>query len=98
MVQSELPISVLFYRQAGALLSAMTTPRRFQSKLLSERLSKRRDHVVRTISRRHSAERFQRRIQLAQRLDYDAAAPAGVKALGAVYSYIMHSGLPKCTS
>lgn len=30
-----------------------------------------------------------------QRLDYYAAAPAGMKALGSVYGYIMESGLPK---
>ena len=29
------------------------------------------------------------------RMDYEAAAPAGVKALGAVYGYITQSGLPK---
>lgn len=31
---------------------------------------------------------------MTQRLDYAAAAPAGVKALGGVYGYIMQSGLP----
>ena len=29
-----------------------------------------------------------------QRLDYDAAAPAGMKALGAAYGYVQKSGLP----
>jgi len=29
------------------------------------------------------------------RMNYEAAAPAGVKALGAVYSYVAQSGLPK---
>ena len=29
------------------------------------------------------------------RLDYKAAAPAGMKALGGVYGYVAHSGLPK---
>jgi AhpD family alkylhydroperoxidase len=32
---------------------------------------------------------------MTQRMDYDAATPAGAKALGAVYGYIMQSGLPK---
>jgi AhpD family alkylhydroperoxidase len=32
---------------------------------------------------------------MTQRLDYTAAAPAGMKALGGVYSYIMQCGLPK---
>jgi AhpD family alkylhydroperoxidase len=31
---------------------------------------------------------------MTQRMDYNAAAPAGVKALGSVYGYIMQSGLP----
>jgi AhpD family alkylhydroperoxidase len=30
-----------------------------------------------------------------QRMDYNAAAPAGVKALGGVYGYILQSSLPK---
>jgi AhpD family alkylhydroperoxidase len=30
-----------------------------------------------------------------QRLDYTAAAPAGMKALGGVYGYVMQCGLPK---
>ena len=30
-----------------------------------------------------------------QRLDYAAIAPAGVKALGSVYGYIVQSGLPR---
>ena len=29
-----------------------------------------------------------------QRLDYTAIAPAGIKALGSVYGYIVQSGLP----
>jgi AhpD family alkylhydroperoxidase len=32
---------------------------------------------------------------MTQRLDYNAASPAGMKALGGVYGYIMQSGLPK---
>jgi alkylhydroperoxidase family enzyme len=36
-----------------------------------------------------------RRTQLTQRLNYDAATPAGVKAHGVVYDRIIHSGLPK---
>jgi AhpD family alkylhydroperoxidase len=32
---------------------------------------------------------------MTQRMDYNAATPAGVKALGGVYGHIMHSGLPK---
>jgi AhpD family alkylhydroperoxidase len=31
---------------------------------------------------------------MSQRLDYTQIAPAGVKALGGVYSYVMQSGLP----
>jgi AhpD family alkylhydroperoxidase len=31
---------------------------------------------------------------MTQRLDYTNVAPAGVKALGGVYGYITHSGLP----
>jgi AhpD family alkylhydroperoxidase len=31
---------------------------------------------------------------MTQRVDYYAAAPAGMKALGSVYGYIMQSGLP----
>ena len=30
-----------------------------------------------------------------ERMDYNAAAPAGVKALGGVYGYIVQSGLPE---
>lgn len=30
----------------------------------------------------------------ALRLDYDAAAPAGLKALGSAYGYVLNSGLP----
>ena len=32
---------------------------------------------------------------MSQRLDYNAASPAGVKALGGVYRHIVQSGLPK---
>jgi AhpD family alkylhydroperoxidase len=32
---------------------------------------------------------------MTQRLDYNAAAPAGMKALGGAYGYVMQSGLPK---
>lgn len=32
---------------------------------------------------------------MTQRMDYNAATPAGVKALGVVYSHVMQSGLPK---
>jgi len=32
---------------------------------------------------------------MTQRLDYTAIAPAGIKALGSVYGYIMQSGLPR---
>jgi AhpD family alkylhydroperoxidase len=32
---------------------------------------------------------------MTQRMDYNAATPAGVRALGGVYSHIMQSGLPK---
>ena len=32
---------------------------------------------------------------MTQRMDYNAAAPAGVKALGGVYRYVLESGLPK---
>ncbi|CAM5775939.1 alkyl hydroperoxide reductase AhpD [Labrys miyagiensis] len=32
---------------------------------------------------------------MTQRLDYNAAAPAGMKALGGVYGYVGQSGLPK---
>lgn len=31
---------------------------------------------------------------MAQRIDYNQIAPAGVKALGGVYSYVVQSGLP----
>lgn len=31
---------------------------------------------------------------MTQRLDYNAAAPNGMKALGGVYGYVMQSGLP----
>ncbi|HTH99044.1 MAG TPA: carboxymuconolactone decarboxylase family protein [Stellaceae bacterium] len=30
-----------------------------------------------------------------ERLDYNRASPAGVKALAGVYSHVLHSGLPK---
>jgi hypothetical protein len=36
-----------------------------------------------------------RRNQMAERMDYDSATPAGVEALNGVYDYIMHSRLPK---
>src|SRR5512133_38124 len=32
---------------------------------------------------------------MAQRLDYSTVAADGMKALGGVYSYVAHSGLPK---
>lgn len=32
---------------------------------------------------------------MTQRLDYNAAAPAGMKALGGVYGHVMHNGPPK---
>ena len=32
---------------------------------------------------------------MTQRLDYTAIAPAGIKALGSVYGYILQSGLPR---
>jgi AhpD family alkylhydroperoxidase len=32
---------------------------------------------------------------MTQRMDYRAAAPAGIKALGGVYGYVMECGLPK---
>ena len=32
---------------------------------------------------------------MTQRMDYNAAAPGGTKALGGVYGYIVQSGLPK---
>ena len=32
---------------------------------------------------------------MTQRMDYNAATPAGVRALGGVYGHIMQSGLPK---
>jgi AhpD family alkylhydroperoxidase len=31
---------------------------------------------------------------MSQRMDYNAASPAGMKALGAVYGYVRQSGLP----
>jgi AhpD family alkylhydroperoxidase len=32
---------------------------------------------------------------MTQRMDYNAATPAGMKALGGVYSHVLQSGLPK---
>ncbi len=32
---------------------------------------------------------------MTQRMDYNAATPAGVKALGGVYGHVVRSGLPK---
>ena len=32
---------------------------------------------------------------MTQRMDYNAATPAGMKALGGVYGHILQSGLPK---
>ena len=32
---------------------------------------------------------------MTQRMDYNAATPVGVKALGGVYNHILQSGLPK---
>ncbi|WP_198117054.1 carboxymuconolactone decarboxylase family protein [Massilia rhizosphaerae] len=32
---------------------------------------------------------------MTQRMDYNAASPAGMKALGGVYGHVMQSGLPK---
>jgi hypothetical protein len=32
---------------------------------------------------------------MTQHLDYTAIAPAGIKALGSVYGYIVQSGLPR---
>ena len=32
---------------------------------------------------------------MTQRLDYTAIAPAGIKALGSVYAYIVQSDLPR---
>ena len=31
---------------------------------------------------------------MSQRMNYHAASPAGMKALGTVYGYVRHSGLP----
>ena len=31
---------------------------------------------------------------MSKRLDYAQVAPAGIKALGGVYGYVMQSGLP----
>jgi AhpD family alkylhydroperoxidase len=36
-----------------------------------------------------------RRLQMTQRMDYNAATPAGMKALGGVYGHIRQSGLSK---
>src|SRR5215218_11377458 len=33
--------------------------------------------------------------QMTQRMDYNAASPAGMKALGGVYGHVMQSGLAK---
>ncbi|MGY3409600.1 AhpD family alkylhydroperoxidase [Bradyrhizobium sp. GM5.1] len=33
-------------------------------------------------------------MKMAKRLDYDRIAPAGMKALGGVYGYVMQSNLP----
>jgi AhpD family alkylhydroperoxidase len=35
------------------------------------------------------------RAQMTQRMDYNAATPAGMKALGGVYGHVRQSGLPK---
>ncbi len=32
---------------------------------------------------------------MTQRMDYNAATPPGMKALGAVHGHVMRSGLPK---
>jgi AhpD family alkylhydroperoxidase len=32
---------------------------------------------------------------MAERMDYNAASPAGMKALGGVYGHVLQSGLPK---
>jgi AhpD family alkylhydroperoxidase len=37
----------------------------------------------------------QKPTQVAARLDYTAIAPAGIKALGSVYGYVVQSGLPR---
>jgi AhpD family alkylhydroperoxidase len=37
----------------------------------------------------------QRTDLMTQRLDYNALSPAGMKALGGVYGYVLQSGLPK---
>jgi AhpD family alkylhydroperoxidase len=38
---------------------------------------------------------FQREMTMTQRMDYNAATPAGMKALGGVYGHVMQCGLPK---
>jgi AhpD family alkylhydroperoxidase len=34
-------------------------------------------------------------MKMTQRMDYNAATPAGMKALGGVYAHVLQSGLPK---
>jgi AhpD family alkylhydroperoxidase len=100
MVQSELPISVLFmtgigphlpfYNQRRECLDTTSNPcgrgffKQGAIKLIAQ--------LVPSLGR--TPELF-RRCQMTQRLDYNAASPAGVKALGSVYGHIMQSGLPK---
>jgi AhpD family alkylhydroperoxidase len=44
---------------------------------------------------RHEPFTTIRSIEMTQRMDYNAATPAGMKALGGVYGHILQSGLPK---
>jgi AhpD family alkylhydroperoxidase len=53
------------------------------------------DHPARTGASGPDAGRRNQISPMTQRLDYTAIAPAGIKALGSVYGYIVQSGLPR---
>jgi AhpD family alkylhydroperoxidase len=76
MVQSELPISVLFNHQGGHIFPENKPDRA-------------------AMQSRGAARNLLRKYQVAQRMGYEAATPAGVKVLAGVYSYVFQSGLPK---
>ena len=100
MVQSELPISVLFMTGIGSHLLFYNQRReRFDTAsnpcargLLERGAIKLIAQLVPSMGR--TPDLF-RRCQMTQRLDYNAASPAGVKALGSVYGHIMQNGHPK---
>jgi AhpD family alkylhydroperoxidase len=93
MVQSELPISVLFHHQGGAHLSAPTSDRGDPD--TTSGLKQTITLIAQSKLSLGRTPTASQEILMTQRMDYNAATPAGAKALGGVYGHIMQSALPK---